>query len=108
MPHWLIKSAVQRVISTLPASHKWNEFFQNRVTRSLELTDSRFEARLEYCRRHFEHLRDLRPGGGDGFTVLEIGTGWFPVVPVGLFLCGAAGPGRSDISPLLVRNVWGT
>jgi len=101
MPHWLIKSAVQRVISGLPASHKFNEFFQNRITRSLELTDSRFEARLEHCRRHFDHLREFRPELQDGFSVVEIGTGWFPVVPVGLFLCGAGPIWTFDISPLL-------
>lgn len=101
MPHWLIKSAIQRAISLLPASHWWNEQFQTRVTRSLDLTDSRFEGRLEHCQLHLQHVREFRPDLRDRFTVLEIGTGWFPVVPVGLFLCGAGEIWTFDIAPLV-------
>ena len=25
-----------------------------------------------------------------GFTAYELGTGWFPIIPIGLYLCGAA------------------
>jgi hypothetical protein len=54
MPHWLIKAALQRGISFLPRSHKWNELFQKHVTKSIELTPNRFEERLGFCQRHFE------------------------------------------------------
>jgi hypothetical protein len=67
----------------------------------LELTDSRFEARVEYCRRHLEHLHEFRGQMQDGFNVLEIGTGWYPVIPVGLYLCGAGQVWTFDIAPLL-------
>ncbi len=101
MPHWLIKSAVQRGISWLPGTHFWNTMFQKYVTRSLELTPERFLIRLEYCRKHFEHLLEARPDCASGFTAMEIGTGWYPVVPIGLFLCGATRIDTFDISPLL-------
>lgn len=101
MPHWFVKSSIQRLISVLPASHKWNEWFQTRITRSLELTPSRFEARLEHCRRHLDNFLENRPNLQSGFNVFEIGTGWYPVVPVGLFLCGAGHIWTFDISPLL-------
>ena len=101
MPHWLIKSAIQRAISLLPASQTWNSLFQQYVTRSLELTESRFEARLDYCRLHLEHFLELQPQRARDFTVLEVGTGWYPVVPVGLYLCGAGDIQTFDIDPLL-------
>ncbi len=101
MPHWLIKSAIQRTISLLPASQAWNSLFQTYVTRSLELSPQRFEARLDYCRIHLENYAGARPDHPNDFTALEVGTGWYPVVPVGLFLCGAGAIQTFDIDPLL-------
>ncbi len=101
MPHWLIKSAIQRAISMLPASRAWNSLFQTYVTRSLNLSASRFEARLDRCRIHLENFLELHADGARDFTVVEVGTGWYPVVPVGLFLCGAGRIETFDIVPLL-------
>ena len=101
MPHWLIKAALQRGISWLPSSHKWNELFQRHVTRSTELTAERFEARLEYCRWHWDHFRRLLPARARAFRVLEIGTGWYPIVPLGLYLHGADSIWTFDIDPLV-------
>ena len=101
MPHWLIKAALQRGISMLPASHKWNELFQKHVTKSIELTPARFDERLSFCRRHFDNFVELRATAARAFTVVELGTGWYPTVPVGLFLCGASEIWTYDINPLL-------
>src|SRR4051812_37755278 len=101
MPHWLIKSGIHRVISWLPASHVWNEVFQKYVTRSMGLGRPWFEVSLEDCRAHFQHLRDTRAGGVEGFKVLELGTGWYPVIPLGLYLYGASDIWTFDIAPLL-------
>lgn len=101
MPHWFIKLAIQRGISLLPRSHKWNELFQKHLTRSLQLTPDRFEERVKFCRTHLEHLRQFGSAKTENFTVLEVGTGWYPVVPIGLFLCGAGNISTYDIAPLL-------
>ncbi len=101
MPNWLIKSAIQRAISLLPASQTWNSLFQTHITRSLDLTKSRFDARLDYCRTHLDNFFDLRPGPANDFSAVEVGTGWYPVVPIGLFLCGAGTIHTFDIDPLL-------
>jgi hypothetical protein len=101
MPHWLIKSMTQRVLSHLPASHACNAFFQKHFTRSFALTPERFDLRLEFCRRHFDHFLECRPHRKQGFCVLELGTGWYPVVPLGLYLCGATEIWTFDIAPLL-------
>jgi hypothetical protein len=104
MPHWLIKSALQRAISLLPASHFWNELFQRYVTRSLDLSPERFEMRLDCCRIHLENFLELQSAPNRQYTVYELGTGWYPVVPVGMFLCGAKRVWTSDIASFLSRK----
>jgi len=100
MPNWLIKSAVHRAISVLPQSHRWNALLQ-KITKSLELEQNRFEGKLNDCRLHLENFLEVHPGRTENFRALEVGTGWFATVPVGLFLCGAAEVWTFDIDPLL-------
>lgn len=101
MPHWLLKSGIQRFIAALPASHRWNEVFQKHFTRSLDFPACRFEDRLSFCKRHLEYFRQQRPRAADGWTVIEIGTGWYPVVPLGLYLSGAGSIWTYDLFPTL-------
>jgi len=101
MPHWMLKSLIHRAISVLPRSDRWNELFQTYVTRSLELHPDGFEQRLSFCRRHLEHFFEAQPQHRDNFTALDVGTGWFPVVPIALYLCGASEIWTFDIAPLL-------
>jgi hypothetical protein len=89
MPHWLLKAAVQRGLGVLPNSHRLNEVLQRWVTHSLDLTPERFLTHLDNCRIHVEHLRRWGLANGSAFSVFDLGTGWHPVVPIGLFLCGA-------------------
>src|SRR2546426_1180464 len=104
MPHWLIKSAIHRAISLLPRPQRWNEWFQEHVTRSLQLGEGEFEWKLKMCRRYVEDFSQLRPQAASDFTALELGTGWYPIVPVGLYLCGASEVWTFDIDPLLRRD----
>ncbi len=102
MGSWLVKAFVQRAIGELPHRHYWNGLLQNRVMHSLDLTKERFMASLRNCQNHVEQLR--RSGliaTRDGFCAFELGTGWFPTVPIGLFLCGARQVWTWDIAPLL-------
>jgi hypothetical protein len=102
MSRWVAKAAVQRVIGLLPRSYFWNTLFQTHVTRSMDLTSSRLEGRLRRCARHLSAFanhtleRDEKPA-----TALEIGTGWYPIVPLGLFLCGVDKIWTYDIAALL-------
>jgi hypothetical protein len=89
MPHWLIKAALQRGISWLPYSHRCNAVFQKYVTRSIALTEEKFNYRLTLCGTYLQALDRHYEGPKTGFTALEVGTGWYPVVPLGLFLRGA-------------------
>ncbi len=104
MAHWLVKSLAQRGISWLPRNHVWNEFFQERVTRSLRLDYAAFCTRLEEGHRILDELSKLHPEGIARVRMLELGTGWFPTIPVALFLCGAEEVWTFDIVPLLRRR----
>lgn len=100
MPSWLLKAAAQRLVGALPGRHHWNELFQRHVTHSLDLSEGDFEAKVRDCRRVLE-ARD-RFGRPDGaFTAFELGTGWYPFLAVGLFLCGAERVWTWDRAPLL-------
>jgi hypothetical protein len=105
MASWLVKALVQRGIGALPNPHYWNELFQDRVTHSLDLTMERFEVSLRNCQNHLEQLRRFGSTAKSGrFSAFELGTGWFPTVPIGLFLCGAREVWTWDIAPFLTRD----
>jgi methyltransferase family protein len=101
MASWLLKALVQRSIAALPNPRYWNELLQERVTRSLELTDERFDGSLNNCTNHWKQFQRYGSTGRDSFSAFELGTGWFPVVPIGLFLCGAREVWTWDVAPLL-------
>ena len=103
MPNWLIKSAIHRVISWLPWSQYWNELMQTHLTRSLNLTSAHVVTKLDECRRYCQSLQVRRPGIED-FVVVEIGTGWYPTAPIGLYLCGAKETHTYDIEALLTSG----
>ena len=100
MAHWILKAAVQRSIALLPRSQSWNYLLQKYVTRSIELDEGRLRTYLQlYARRHienwfFSHLKS-------DFTVMELGTGWYPVIPIAFYLCGASKIWTIDKQPLL-------
>ena len=98
MPSWLLKAGTQRLIGVLPNRHVWNEFLQTRITRSIQLPPDQFTAKLDACRTHLQHLSNLRGATPRDFTAVELGTGWHPVVPIGLFLCGASQVWTWDIA----------
>ena len=99
MAHWLIKAAVHRAISALPNRQAWNGLLQKWITRSTQLTPQAFEDKTRECCRHLTALRAVYPK--QDFTVLEVGTGWLPIIPVGLWLCGARELWTFDIDPLV-------
>ena len=87
MSIWIFKAILQKVISFLPFSQQINFFFQKYITKGVILSDEYFEDRLLHCREHFKNFRKYN--STVYFSCLEIGTGWYPVVPLGYFLYGA-------------------
>lgn len=105
MPSWLIKSALQNVIGRLPGSFWWNMLFQKHVTRGYYPSREAFESKLECCRRHLDHYLKFSPAQRLGFTAFELGTGAWPIVPIGLYLCGASEIHTYDLVPFLNRDL---
>jgi hypothetical protein len=100
MPHWMLKAAVQGTLSLLPQPQRWNRLLQRHVTRSLNLDDDNFLAKWSQGERHVEHIQRYVPERAGNFTALELGTGWFPIIPVGLALTGASAVYTVDMHDL--------
>ena len=82
---WFIKAVVQKSISYLPASQKINYFFQKHITGGVLLTDEHFELKITHARDHFRYLTETA-GEKEERTILELGTGWYPVIPILFYL----------------------
>lgn len=99
MKKWVLKAIVQKGISWLPYKHRLNYLFQKYVTRGVQLSDAYFEDKLIHFQQH-EQVLEHYQGPILGKTFLELGTGWYPVVPICLFLRGADKVHTIDISRL--------
>lgn len=105
LPSWYIKAAVQGALSQLPNPQRYNRWFQDHVAKSLRLTDTYFLTKFQQCERHLGYYgrhnssEPLRPS-----VALELGTGWFPIIPIGLALSGVETVYSVDIQSLLSRE----
>lgn len=100
----MLKAAVQGSLSLLPRPQRWNHLLQRHVTRSLELGDAKWLAKWSQGQRHVEHVRRYVPERAGDFVALELGTGWFPIIPVGLALAGASAVYTVDMHDLTDRE----
>lgn len=98
MASWLLKAAVQGAISPLPARDRLNHLLQRYITGSVALTDEVFERKLAQCHRHLDSYRAQR--GTVPRHALELGTGWYPIVPIGLVDAGVERVTTVDVNPL--------
>jgi hypothetical protein len=95
---WLAKSVLQNAISVLPGSVAVNGVLQRYGTGSVVMTPERVVSRLvRVGGRHVDHQRRFGTRPLDQTTVVEVGTGFVPLLPVGLYLAGAAGVHTYDI-----------
>ncbi len=97
--NWKLKAVVQKTISYLPLGHKINYLFQKYVTKGVILSDEYFFDRLTHAQQHIAKYQELC-GSMQGCTTLELGTGWYPVVPLSCFLSGADKIYSVDITSL--------
>jgi SAM-dependent methyltransferase len=65
----------------------------------VRLTDELFEDKLVHCKNHLHYFTAYATGAP--ISSLEIGTGWYPIVPIGLYLFGFDSIVSVDISDLL-------
>jgi len=100
VPSWLLKAGVQGAISLAPGHHRLNALLQQHVTRSLKLSEDVFATKIAQCGHHLARFREVRDQERPPGTVLELGTGWYPIVPIGLALAGADAVTTLDVSSL--------
>src|SRR5690606_17664077 len=103
MEKWKQKAIVQKVISYLPFSHNINYLFQKYVTKGVNLSDEYFYDRLGHARDHLLGFQKYSNSKAPS-SCLEIGTGWYPIVPIGFFLAGADTIYSVDISFLTSKE----
>ena len=109
MSLWKIKAIIQKTISFLPYNHKVNYLFQKYITKGVRLTDELLEDKLLHCSNHLKAFEQFAAPNATLNKTLEIGTGWFPIVPIGLYLSGAKHITTVDLTPLLrIDNVQTT
>jgi len=100
MPSWILKAAVQKAFTVMPGTHFWNQIFQRYVTRSLRLDGDEFRRKIRICQTHLRNYFAERPHKGRP-SCFELGTGWYPIVPIGLWLCGASEVHTFDVADLI-------
>jgi hypothetical protein len=102
MTSWLLKAAVQGAVSVLPVRDRVNDFFQRNVSGSVAPSEAGFERKVAQCRRHLENYRENGAAERDPLpgAVLELGTGWYPIVPIGLTVAGVDRVITTDVRSL--------
>lgn len=97
---WIVKAILQKIISVLPLSFRINFIFQKYVTKNVQLSDEFFETMLG----HFLEFYSSSIKHGYNFenkSVLELGTGWHPLLPICFYLSGARNVITLDIRSLI-------
>jgi hypothetical protein len=97
MKRWQQKALVQKTVSFLPYPHQINFLFQRFITKGVNLTDQYLTDRLTHASRHIGVFERHAPGRAIDAS-LELGTGWYPIIPVCLFLHGAKEVHTVDIA----------
>ena len=103
MKKWILKAVVQKTISYLPFSSRINYFFQKYITKGVFLSDEYFYGRLIHAREHLKGF-SIYSNIDIPNSCLELGTGWYPVVPISFFLSSVKKTYSVDISFLTSKE----
>lgn len=87
MKKWVLKAIVQKIISFFPKKEKANYFFQRFVTKGVLLNDTHFGWKINHALDHVAHYAKYA-GQNAPKAALELGTGWYPIVPIILYVAG--------------------
>ncbi len=85
---WKLKAVVQKGISILPRPERTNFFFQKYITKGVSLTDEHFGFKIRHAKDHIDYLKKYAEKRTDNI-VLELGTGWYPIIPLVFYLSDA-------------------
>jgi hypothetical protein len=99
MRPWWLKAGIQGALSLLPRPQRWNRVLQRYVTRSIRLRKPTFRDKWQQALRHHANWSSRR--SHPATSVLELGTGWHPIIPCGLALLGVERIHTVDVSNLV-------
>jgi hypothetical protein len=100
---WKLKAVVQKCISFMPCRERVNYLFQKHVTHGVELTDEHFGFKVGHAWDHINYFRKYGEPGPDK-KILELGTGWYPVVPLFMYLSKSGRVTSLDIRSWMTRE----
>ncbi len=101
---WILKAIVQKTISFMPWAQKLNYLMQNYVTHTVDLTDAYMGAKLFHAGQYLSAWQKFAAAPLKDKSTLELGTGWYPIVPISMYLNGVGPVHTVDISPLMTRE----
>jgi hypothetical protein len=85
---WWLKAAAQGAVSLLPVAQRLDDRLR-RLRTGTYLEPEYFLSKWHHVAAHTRVATGAVEGDLSGSRVLELGTGWFPIVPLGLALRGA-------------------
>lgn len=100
---WILKAVIQKSISFLPASFEINYFFQKHISKRVLISDLFFETMLNHAKEIIE-FSENHGFSFKGKSILELGTGWHPIVPIALILNGADSVVSIDLRSLIRKE----
>jgi cyclopropane fatty-acyl-phospholipid synthase-like methyltransferase len=100
---WILKAMVQKTISYLPYPQRINYFFQKHVTKGVELSDEYFEQKLQHAKDHCHYLNKFLDANPNT-QILELGTGWYPIIPLYFYLSDSGNVISIDIQKWMKRE----
>lgn len=104
MKKWQIKAYVQKAISFLPARERINYWFQKNITKGVLLGDEHFGYKIQHASDHIRFFSENKQFEKDQCRILELGTGWYPIVPIALYLAGYNEIVSVDLSGWLTKQ----
>lgn len=101
---WVLKAVVQKGISFLPMRDKINLWFQKNITKGVFLDDDHFNYKIKHASDHIRIFKKNPAYRIEDSVVMEIGTGWYPIVPISLFLSGVHKILSIDLNSYLTKD----
>jgi len=106
--HWKIKGCAQKALDAIPGGEHLNDRLQ--MVGGLRHFDQNIAVKVSDWLQTCQYLSDVR-FSIPGTTIVEIGTGWYPVLPICFTFAGAAFIKTYDIhrhmSPRLTKRALG-
>lgn len=100
---WIAKALAQKIISYANKPEKINYFFQKNITKGVLLTDEYFCNKIGHANDHIKYFRKYYTSVNNN-NLLELGTGWYPIVPLSMFICDVGVVTSIDIQNWLTKE----